>query len=157
MKHIVIDINKKRENLFKLHSITQKFISELEFLHDEQRFLQDLLSSFFIDLCRTEILPRTRILNKEIDKSNKECNLLIFELQTHEKQLATLLESKHLKGEEYFRKAHSELSNQVEMFIRASRNLKTTIFTITKKIIKQRKQKKLLPGTNAPKVKNSTD
>ena len=144
MKYIVIDIDKKRENLFKLHSITQKYISELEFSHDELRFLQELLSTFFIDLCRIEMLPQTRVLNNQITNLNKKCNLLILELQTHEKQLATLLESDHLKGERDFRQAHGKLTEEFEILIKNSKNLKTEIFTIIKRIIKQQKQKKLL-------------
>lgn len=148
MKRVVINLSKKRNNLFKLHSIMQKFFSELEFLQDEQRFIQDLLTTFFVDLCCVEMLANTRVLNIRISNLNTECNLLILELQTHEKLLATLLESEHLKGENNFREEHKKMTDKFDQFIQKNRILKNQVFAIIKEIMKMHKQKKLLSPTN---------
>ncbi len=157
MKRIVVDMAKKKENLFTLHTITQKCIADLEFILDEQRFLQDLLSTFFIDLCKVELLPDTRVLNQSLAESSKKCNLLILELQTHEKHLATLLESIHMKGEISYRESHKELITNFDQFVINNKSIKIRIFTIIKNIMKQHKQKLLLSHANSQEVNNSKE
>jgi len=149
MKSVIVDISKKNKNLYKLHSIAQNWITDLEFINDEELFLQDLISTFFVDLCSVEYFPDTRRLNKKLEDSRKKGNLLVFEIRTHIKQLATLLESNHLDGEPEFRKAQKKLANKFDQFVQSTKLLKNRVFTIIKKIMKQHKQKLLLSHTNS--------
>jgi hypothetical protein len=152
MKPVVVNLSKKQKNLYKLHHISQKWITELEFIHDEQHFLQDLISTFFVDLCSVELFPDTRKLNQKLEESIKKGNMFILEIQTHDKHLITLLESTHLNGEADFRKAQRKLANRVEQFVQSNKLLKSRVFAIIKNIMKQHKQKRLIPHANSPKV-----
>ncbi len=156
MKPFVINLSKKRKNLSKLHRISQKWHAELDFIRDEQHFLEDLISTFFIDLCSVEFFPDTRKLNLKLDESIKKGNLLTLELQTHEKFLVTLLESVHLEGEQNYRKLHKKLANRIDQFVQSNKLLKSRIFSIIKNIMKQHKQKLLLAHTNSQEVDKPT-
>ena len=149
MKPVVISLSKKKKNLSKLHRISQKWSAELDFIHDEQRFLQDLISTFFIDLCSVEFFPDARKLNQKLDECIKKGNLLTLELQTHEKHLVTLLESIHLEGEHNYRKIQKKLANRIDQFVQSNKFIKSRIFFIIKNIMKQHKQKLLLAHTNS--------
>lgn len=156
MKPVVVGYSKKKKNLYKLHHISQKWIAELEFMFDEQRFLQDLLSTFFIDLCSVELFPDTKKLDRKIIESRKIGNLLLLEIRTHDKQLATLLESIHFDGECTFRTEQKKLANKFDQFVQSNKLLKTRVFTIIKHIMKQHKQKLLLSHVNSQEEDNPT-
>lgn len=154
MKQVVIDITKKEKNLYKLHTITQRWVADLTFLNDENYFLQDLINLHFIDLCNYEMLPATRKLNARIASSIKKNNLLLFQLQTHEKQLATLFESEHFKGEVDFRNAHKMLAKSFDLHVESNKLLKNRVFNVIKDIMKQQKRKRLLSPIGSPKADN---
>ena len=156
MKHIVVDIAKKEKNLYKLHRISQRWIADLTFLNDENAFLQDLINLHFIDLCNYDLLPITRKLGVRISMAIKKNNLLLFQLQTHEKQLATLFESAHFKGETDFRKAHKMLAKKFDQRFQSNKVVKNRVFSVIKKIMKQQKQKKLLYATGFLEEDNPT-
>lgn len=157
MKQVVIDITKKEKNLYKLHTITQRWVADLTFLNDENSFLQDLINLHFIDLCNYEMLPATRKLNARIASRIKKNNLLLFQLQTHEKQLATLFESEHFKGEVDFRNSHKSLAKSFDQHVESNKLLKNRVFTVIKDIMKQQKQKRLLSPISSPKADNSKE
>lgn len=151
MKQIVIDIAKREKNLYKLHSISQNWVTDLTFLNDENTFLQDLINLHFIDLCNYEMLPITRKLSAKIAAAIKKNNLLLIQIQTHEKQLATLFESDHFKGETDFRVAQKMLANSFDQHVQSNRVLKNRVFGIIKDIMKQQKQKRLISSIGVPK------
>lgn len=154
MKQVVIDIAVKEKNLYKLHTISQRWVADLTFLNDENIFLQDLINLHFIDLCNYEMLFTTRKINARISKSIKKNNLLLFQLQTHEKQLATLFESQHFKGEADFRNAHKMLAKSFDQHVECNKLLKNRVFTIIKDIMKQQKRKRLLSPIGSQKADN---
>lgn len=156
MKQIVVDVVKKEKNLFKLHAILRSWTAELTFLNDENTFLQDLLNLHFIDLCNYELLPTTRKFSARIAKAIRKNNLLLFEIQTQEKQLATLFESEHFRGEAGFRKVQKMLANSFDQHIESNKIVKNRVFGIIKQIMKQQKLKKLISPTDYPKVDNPT-
>jgi len=155
MKSVVVNLAKKKKNLYKLYTISQKWIAELEFIRDEHHFLQDLISTFFVDLCSVDYFPETRRLSKKLEESNKKANLFLLELRTHSKQLSTLIESSHLNGEEDFRKRQKKLANKFDQYVLGSKLLKSRVFAIIKNIMKQHKQKLLLSHANSQEVDSS--
>ena len=157
MKQVIIDKAKKEKNLYKLHSISQSWAADLTFCNDENAFLQDLINLHFIDLCNYELLPVTRKLNVKIAMAIKKNNLLLFQIQTHEKQLATLFESDHFGGEVDFRSAHKKLAKSFDQRVQSNRALKNRVFAIIKDIMKQQKQKRLLSFTDFSKEDNSKE
>lgn len=150
MKQIVIDTAKKEKNLFKLHTISQRWVADLTFLNDENSFLQDLINLHFLDLCNYEMLPITRKLSARVAAAIKKNNLLIIQIQTHEKQLATLFESDHFKGESDFRVAQKKLANSFDQHVQSNKLLKNRVFAIIKDIMKQQKRKRLLTSIEPP-------
>lgn len=156
MKHIIVDFAKKEKNLYKLHRISQRWIADLTFLNDENAFLQDLINLHFIDLCNYDLLPTTRKFSARIAKASKKNNLLLMQLQTHEKQLATLFESEHFKGESNFRKSHKKLAKSFDQHVQSNKIVKNRVFSIIKQIMKHQKQKKLLTPIDYPKEDKTT-
>lgn len=147
MKPLVVSMSKKHKNLFKLHKISQNWIADLDFISDEERFLQDLISTFFVDLCSVDYFPDTRKINLKLEESKMKGNLLALEIRTHIKHLETLLESSHFEGEQKFRKEQKKLANKFDQYVQSNKLLKSRVFGIIKNIMKQHKQKLLLSDT----------
>ncbi len=144
MVPLIINTDKKTKNLFKLHRISKLWISDITFYFDEYRFYQDLIAMFFIDLLDETYFVKVREAEAKLTVASKKANLLLFEILTHEKQLATLLESEHLKGEKEFRMKHRALAKQFEQLLQDNKALKQLFFKLIKKPLKRHKQK-LLP------------
>ncbi len=144
MEHFVITTDRKMKNLYKLHQISRTWISEMSFIHDEQHFYQDLVLTYFIDLLKNDVLTEVLEIERRLDKAIQRGNLLMLDIRTHEKQLATLLESEHLKGEKEFRKKHKELADKFERCTQTNKTLKQMLFKLIKNILHEHKQKLLL-------------
>jgi hypothetical protein len=144
MRRIIVNTDGKAKNLFKLHRISQMWISELEFFFDEQHFYQDLIELYLLDLLKGESLDELAAIEKKLKKAVNKGNLLLLEVRTHEKQLATLFESEHLKGEKEFRNLHKKLANKFDQFVDSNKRLKKVIFDVIKKVMQKHKQKLLM-------------
>ena len=70
-------MEKTSSKLYGLHESSVSWINELEFMNDEQKFLEHLLSTHFLDLSAENLYETTRKLIrklKEVEKPGKLAN-----------------------------------------------------------------------------------
>lgn len=135
---------KIRKTLSKSHDRILSWINELEFLKDEQVFLEHLLSSHFLDLSTSKLYDPTRKLIRKLKNVEAMGNELSDTIQTHNKQLATLMESLQSKGKKEFKKEHKKITTDFVNYTLNFKYVKRKIFSMIKDIMKIHKQKLLI-------------
>jgi hypothetical protein len=129
----------------EMHQATLSWISELNFIRDEQRFLDTLVKSHTLQLTETEIFGKSRELVGEIVKAEKEVVTLMKKVQSHENLLEIMVDDiDQGKMEKAYRDTHRELTALVNGYLADYMKLKKRLFALLGKVLKKEKQKRLL-------------
>ncbi len=129
----------------ELHQESLGWASELKFARDEQRFLNDLIKENTLDLVDEKIFDRVKPVVSSLDKSEKKLKPLLKQVQLHENQLRIMVDDvDQLKMEGAYLETHADLGDEIDGYFREYKTAKSEIFKIISKIMKQRRQKRLL-------------
>lgn len=139
-----LEKEKIKKKLYKLNDQTSEWLTELEFIQDEQIFLEHLLSSHFLDLSTEKFYNTAKKVINNLKDVEKTGNSISDTIQIHNKHLATLIESLRLKGEKEFKKEHKKIKQDFETYVLKFKYVKKKIFKIIKDIMKIQKQKLLI-------------
>ena len=142
-KHI-LEKDKTKRKLYKLNKQSSAWLTELEFMQDEQKFLEHLLSSHFLDLSTEKYYDAAKKLISKLKEVESIGNSTFDTIQTHNKHLATLIESLQLKGKKEFKKEHKQIEKDFDTYVLKFKYCKKKIFKIIKDIMKAQKQKLLI-------------
>ncbi len=135
---------KFKTKLFKLHEQNVVWLTELEFAQDEHTFLENLLSAHFLELSSEKLFEPTKKLIQKLNDVEKMDNELEDAIQTHNKHVATLLESLQLEGKKDVVKEHKFIKKDFETFHLKFKFVKKKIYNMIKEIMKEHKQKLLI-------------
>ncbi|MBD0833428.1 hypothetical protein [Aestuariibaculum sediminum] len=128
-----------------MHRDTQKWLSELEFIKDEQMFFNDLIKSYTLQLIDSEHFQESKKVTNEMTEIQQATSNLLNEVKNHDNGLEVMVDGlDEYEKEEAYRGEHRELIAKVETFLNAYNVLKTQLFTLVKGVIKSNKQKRLL-------------
>tara|TARA_R110001583_G_scaffold15058_3_gene62414 strand:+ start:339 stop:785 length:447 start_codon:yes stop_codon:yes gene_type:complete len=127
-----------------LHSKTNKWMSEIEFVKVEQQFLNELISDHIIGLCKSDNFTKAKLLLNGINHEAKLGTQLVTDIKEHRVNLSLLLEHIYIKKENDFRKNHELLKIEVENYIQNFKHIKEEVFELILFIMKNEKQQKLL-------------
>lgn len=133
----------RTKNIEELHNDSKLWLSEIEFINYEIKFLEHLLSSNYINYIDAGLYDRIEEFTKEIfNNKNAGTTLrnLIFE---HEKILSNLIESGNASSNINYKATHDNLALEINKFISKYKYLKMQIFEIVENIMKKKDQKKL--------------
>ena len=129
----------------ELHVESLNWISELKFIKDEQKFLEDLLKSYTIQLLENQDFSKNREIINDLTKIRKSGEHLLKKLINHENELLILVDGiDQIKEEKHYRFLHSTYLLEVTNYFNEYKDIKKEIFSAVKKIMKQEKQKRLL-------------
>jgi|GEM_PF-1714439 len=129
-----------RKSFVKLHKETNHWLNELVFMQDEHVFLENLLSSHFLDLSKPKLYDPTRKLIIKLKEVEKLGNELLDSIYLHNKHLATLIESMQYKGRKSLKKEHKIIKNEFEIYSLNFKYIKKKIFNLIKDIMKNKKK-----------------
>jgi len=135
---------KFRKKIFKFHEQNIIGTNELEFVKDEHVFLEHLLSAHFLDLSSEKLFEPTKKLIQKLNDVEKMRNELDDEVQTHDKHIATLLESLQISDKKNIEKEHQRIQKDFETFHLKFKFVKKKIYNMIKEIMKEHKQKLLI-------------
>ncbi|WP_338359477.1 hypothetical protein [Yeosuana marina] len=128
-----------------IHKATLNWLSEIEFIRDEQLFFDDLIKSYTIQLVDSKHFKKSKVIVDELKAFDKETNNILKEVKGHERALDILVDGiDQIKEEEAYRKEHLRLIIDVSNFQNNYRAIKKQVFKLIKGIIKEGKQKRLL-------------
>jgi len=146
MKNTIPNQSKKsyKSSVEYLHKKTLEWVSEIEFIKVEQKFLKELLSEHIIGLCNSDNFNTAKLLLKGIDHESILGDELIVSIKDHNVNLALLMEHIYLKKENDFRNNHIFLKVEVKNYIQNFKYIKEQVYELVLFIMKNDKQKKLL-------------
>lgn len=129
----------------ELHEESKKWSSELNFARDEQKFLNQMVKDYTLDIIDSDMFKTIQPVVESLNTSEKELVKLFKKVQLHENQLQIMVdEVNQERMEEAYLDTHSELGREVTDYFEKYRDAKTKIFDIVSKVIKRKKQKRLL-------------
>ncbi len=129
----------------ELHVESLNWISELKFIKDEQKFLEDLLKSYTIQLIENQNFSKNREIINDLTKIRKSGESLLKKLINHENELLILVDGiDQIKEEKHYRFLHSTYLLEVTNYFNDYKDIKKEIFSAIKEIMKHEKQKRLL-------------
>lgn len=128
----------------ELHDDTRLWISEIDFIIDEIRFLKNLLSSNYIQLLDAGLNKKTARLIKEISDKTTTANLFSKLVENHNNKLSNLIASKSVTSNIHYLDTHQKLEVEIKIFLKRYKKSKRQIFEILDKIMTAKGVKKLL-------------
>ncbi|NJW52533.1 hypothetical protein [Salinimicrobium oceani] len=132
----------------EMHFSSLEWKSEINFVKDEQKFLEHLLHTY----CTGKLLPLINLHCSEtihqIKLSQKELKKLELKVNAHMQALRTFLEqAERIQSGRSYRQEHKAILNDFALFSSQFKRLKKGIFHTLTTFIKSQKQKNLTAGT----------
>ena len=140
-------MEKDMRNLYELHDQSVEWINEIQFMSDEQVFLEHLLSAHFLDLSSPKLLDTTQKLIRKLKEVGTLGNDLMDKIQLHNKHLGGLIESTKKLTEVDLEMEHKSIKKDLDNYVLKFRYVKKKIFNIIKEIMKVQKRKLLINKT----------
>ncbi|MGI9531892.1 hypothetical protein [Lutimonas sp.] len=137
-------MKKEIKTMYELHELSINYMRELEFMQDEQSFLEHLLSSHFLELSSEELFETTRKLIKKLKEVEGMGVELIDELTIFDQWMASSVhDEKDQSTTEISRKLRF-FQKDFNHYVLKFKYVKKKIFSLIKEIMKSHKQKLLL-------------
>ena len=133
------------KNSDEMHFSCMQWISELNFIKDEQLFFQDMLKEYTVPILESHMLEEAKNLVVKLTESERQVENLLEETTKHRNGLQILVNGvDQPEKERDYREEHRRLLKEVNNFSVQYQTLKKDIFKTVTKALKQQKQKKLL-------------
>lgn len=133
-----------RKSISMLHTESKNWISEIDFILDEIRFLKHLLSAKYIDYLFAGLAKRIEIFTKKLEVEKETSTLLKESIQKHEILLTDLIEHNNLISNINYIEQHKTLNKEIDIYLKKYKNLKKQIFDAVEKVMRKKNIKKLL-------------
>ena len=140
-------MTEKSKNIYLLHDESLKWINELEFIADEQAFLENLLSSHFLELSSSDHYEATRKLIRKLKEVKKSGRELMDTIELNNKHMATMIESLQLEYDLRLEADHEKIQTDFDNYLVKFKYVKRKVFGIIKQIMLDHKQKLLINKT----------
>ena len=128
-----------------MHEASRNWLSELRFIKDEQRFFENLIKSYTLQLIDSEHFSNSKKLVEMLDTLQKKNKALIETVKTHENELLIMVDGvDQLKKEDAYKAKHRTLIIEINKYFKAYRNFKKRLFNTIEDIMIHEKQKRLL-------------
>jgi len=131
----------------ELHNDATLWISEINFINDEIRFLNHLLSSNYIDFLEAGLDKKIKGMIKKLDTEKNMGNILYKNIILHKKIMRELIETKSVTSNKNYLETHKKLEREVYVYFKKYRKIKKNIFNLVESIMRKKEQKKLV-GVN---------
>ncbi|WKK66211.1 hypothetical protein [Lutimonas zeaxanthinifaciens] len=135
------------KELYHLHEETANWLSEMEFMKDEQLFLEHLLSTHFLDLSSSKLYEPTRKLIKRLKEVEALGTEIVEITRKHDENIGVMLENKQASRTSKLLTEHEKIKIDYDNYTLKFRYVKKKIFALIKDIMIQHKQKLLINKT----------
>ena len=122
-----------------LHWETQQWKSDLQFVHDEVMFFEQLLQSYVFEPNTPNLFERLQDYLARLNTFKEERQSVVKTLAKHENELGGMWECKDSDCNGGYRKCHDDLRTTVNDLTKKFSILKSEIFNYAGGILKKRK------------------
>ena len=128
-----------------MHEASSNWFSELNFVRDEMRFLNNLIKTYTPQLTDSKTFERSRELVGRLLENQKELVNLLKQVQLHSNQLEIMVDKvDQLKMEKAYVETHKDLIRDFDRYKTKYRALKSGLFKLISEVLKKEKQRRLL-------------
>jgi hypothetical protein len=131
--------NQKTTGTQEFHATTKKWISSLQFIEDELRFIENLMCSYVFEPDTPNLFERLQDFKERVRNIQTRKKNIGKWLLDHENELSGFLESKQARGDNSYAQRHEELQVEYLLFHEDYQQLKSEIFNYAGGILKKRK------------------
>lgn len=129
----------------EMHETSILWLSRLKFARDEQRFLNNLVKSYTLQLTDSQFFAESKTIIDALLGMEKEIVPLMKQVQLHENQLEIMVDDvDQLKMEKAYTETHRNLISDMEQYMAEYRKVKKSLFKLVSMVMKKAKQKRLL-------------
>jgi len=128
----------------EVHDDSQKWLSEIDFVYDEMRFLDHLLGSNYIDFIEHNLSEKVEKLIEAIKTENNNGNVLRKLILEHERILSDLIKTDSVTSNTHYLDTHKSLEFEMILFNKKYKKLKRHIFALVENVSRKKEQKKLI-------------
>ena len=141
---ILKDWQNRKKGIDELHHDSVQWISEIDFIKDEIRFLEHMLQSKYIDCLSAGLYKKVENLVKKMSEEKKVAKTLKLVVQEQEAILSNLIKTESVSSNINFLDNHRKLELEMNLFMVKYKRIKKQIFEIIGNVMKQKGQKKLV-------------
>jgi hypothetical protein len=123
----------------EFHATSKNWISNLEFIDDELRFIENLICSYVFEPDTPNLFERLQDYKERLQDIQLRKKDLAKWLLDHENELSGLLESQQLKKDTSYAQRHRELQVEFLLFHEDFQRLKSEIFNYAGGILRKRR------------------
>ncbi|PKG52674.1 MULTISPECIES: hypothetical protein [Olleya] len=129
----------------RMHEMSKTWLSDLNFIKDEQVFLEELITDYTQLIIDDHVLARAQDAATALLRTKRGSQKLITALVAHENDLELMVDGKNeLDKEEQYKADHLAFIKQVSSFFYDYKAVKSEIFNLVKTLMKRDKQDHLL-------------
>ena len=129
----------------EMHFSSNQWNSELNFVKDEHKFLEDMLKEYTLPIIESHLLSKVKDLIDRLTKYKQKTETLLNKVTEHRNGLQVMVDGiNQLEEENRYKKEHRKLLIEVNQFSLEYNDLKKDIFETISQALKQQKQKRLL-------------
>lgn len=118
-----------------LYVLTEHWKSDLLFYKDDLNFLDHLIDKYFIWISKKEDNEIVRAIEKNIVKTNKECEVLLEKVDKHLMRISSIIEDSFKYDSHKFRMEHQKLEDDITNFVKTFRANRKEVFKVTKHVM----------------------
>ncbi len=133
----------RTKSIEELHNDSRLWISNINFIIDETRFLKRLLSTNYIDCLEAGLFKKIENFVQKLSTEKKKAKTLLLLIQEHENTLNCLIKSNSVLSNINFTETHKKLEKEIVVFTKINKRLKKQIFEIVEQVMHKKHQKKL--------------
>jgi len=129
----------------EMHFSSIQWISELNFIKDEDQFFEDMLKEYTMPIIESHLLSKVKGLIDRLTKYKQKTETLLNKILEHRNGLQIMVDGiNQLEEENRYKKEHRKLLIDVNQFSLEYNDLKKEIFETISQALKLQKQKRLL-------------
>ena len=138
------DWDTHEKSIEQLHNDSILWKSEINFIQDEIKFLEHLLSSKYIDFLAGGLYKKIEVPVFKISNKKTTGATLIKIINEQEAVLSKLIDNDTATSNKNYLETHKKIQKEVSQYSNKFKTIKGTIFNIVEDVIRKKDQKKLI-------------
>lgn len=131
----------------KMQVLTEHWQADLKFFQDEIRFLDNLISKYFLWLIEEDNIKETRLIATQLSALENKRQKHERAVIQHQKSYHDLIENPFSHDSQKYMKEHASLESAIAAFVTQFKNLKRDTFELTEHVLESEKVKHLISNT----------
>jgi len=126
--------------LASLYTLNKKWISDINFLEDEMKFMADLLDKFFTKLVKDEHVNRIQLIQMQLVSLGYVRKNIKKDIQKHQSNIEETINNSLAKSDAFLELEDERMSEELADLYKSFKRLKKEIFDVTRTLLRQDKE-----------------